>query len=99
MTFQLSRRLVLGVYAILVIIPLIVVLFGSLKTSQELFDSPFLPPTDWQTGNYGRVIGDSGLGTSFLNSVIVTGCSVPLTLFVASLASYATRYVGAVRPY
>jgi raffinose/stachyose/melibiose transport system permease protein len=88
MSYNLSRRVVLGVYAVLVIVPLVVVIFGSFKTSQALFASPFTPPTDWQGGNYSKVVSDSGLGVAFRNSVIVTGLSVPLTLFVASLASY-----------
>jgi raffinose/stachyose/melibiose transport system permease protein len=89
MTYQISRRIVLGVYAVLIVVPLVVVVFGSLKTSQDLFASPFGLPTDPQPANYSKVFVDSGLGTAFRNSVIVTGCSVPLTLFIASLASYA----------
>jgi raffinose/stachyose/melibiose transport system permease protein len=86
--YQLTRRLVLGVYAVLVVVPLVVVVFGSFKTTQDLFSSPFLPPTSWQGGNYSQVLGKSGLGVAFRNSVIVTGCSVPLTLFIASMAAY-----------
>lgn len=88
MTYTLTRRTVLGVYAVLVIVPLLVVVFGSFKTSQDLFASPFAPPTDWQLDNYKTVIGESGLGVAFRNSVVVTALSVPLTLFLASLASY-----------
>ena len=88
MTYNLTRRVVLGIYAVLVIVPLVVVIFGSLKTSQDLFASPFAPPTNWQLDNYTKIVGESGLGVAFRNSVIVTGCSVPLTLFFASLASY-----------
>ena len=108
MTYNLSRRVVLGVYAVLVIVPLVVVIFGSFKTSQDLFASPFTPPTDWQGGNYSKVVKDSGLGVAFRNSVIVTGLSVPLTLFVASLASYgiarttgwkSALLLGRPRPY
>ena len=77
-----------GGYAVLVIVPLVVVIFGSFKTSQDLFASPFAPPTSWQFDNYSKIVGESGLGVAFRNSVIVTGCSVPLTLFIASLASF-----------
>ena len=73
MRYQLTRRAVLAVYAVLVIVPLVVVIFGSFKTSQDLFASPFAPPTNWQNGNYQKVIGESGLGVAFRNSVIVTG--------------------------
>ena len=78
MTYQLTRRAVLGIYAVLVIVPLVVVIFGSFKTSQDLFASPFAPRRSWQFGNYTKIVGESGLGVAFRNSVIVTGCSVPL---------------------
>ena len=89
MRYQLTRRVVLGVYALLVIVPLLVVIFGSLKTSKDLFGSPFGLPTSPQGGNYHTVLSGSGLGVAFRNSVIVTGISVPLTLFLASLAAFA----------
>jgi raffinose/stachyose/melibiose transport system permease protein len=88
MTYRLTRRVILTIYAVLVIVPLLVVIFGSLKTSQALFASPFGLPSDVQWSNYTKIVGESGLGMAFRNSVIVTACSVPLTLFVASLASY-----------
>ena len=67
MTYTLSRRVVLGVYAVLVIVPLVVVIFGSFKTSQALFASPFTPPTDWQGGNSSKGSSDSGLGAACRN--------------------------------
>ncbi|HEX2289259.1 MAG TPA: carbohydrate ABC transporter permease [Pseudonocardiaceae bacterium] len=88
MGYQLGRRTLLIVYAVLVIVPLFVVFSGSLKTTQELFDSPFGLPTSPETGNYGRVLGEQNLGRAFLNSTIVTLISVTLTLFIASLAAY-----------
>ncbi len=95
MSYQATRRTVLGVYAVLVIVPLIVVIFGSFKTSSALFASPFGVPTDWQGGNYTQIVGKSGLGVAFRNSLVVTGLSVPITLFLSSLASFGiTRTSG-----
>lgn len=88
-----GRRAVLAVYAALVVVPLIVVLTGSLKTTPELFANPFGPPTSWQVGNYTAVLGSGDLGTAFVNSAVVTGVSVPLTLLVASLASYGVARI------
>lgn len=88
MGYTLTRRGVLFIYAALVIIPLIVVLSGSFKTTQELFASPFGLPSSLDAKNYSTVVGDNGLGVAFRNSVIVTGLSVPLTLLIGSLASY-----------
>lgn len=86
--FQLGRRTLLTVYALIIAVPLIVVFAGSLKTTQALFASPFGLPTSPQWSNYLTVLGGQTLGRAFVNSAIVTGCSVALTLLVSSLAAY-----------
>lgn len=88
MGYNLTRRAVLLVYAILVIVPMVVVVAGTFKSTQQLFASPFGAPSSLDATNYSTVLGEGGIGTAFRNSVIVTGLSVPLTLFVASLAAY-----------
>lgn len=93
MSHDLGRRTVLAVYAVLVVVPLVVVLFGSFKTTPELFDSPFAPPSSLSVENYVRVLGEQDLGRAFANSTVVTVCSVGLTLFLASLASYGVARI------
>ncbi|MGN6688062.1 MAG: carbohydrate ABC transporter permease [Actinomycetales bacterium] len=88
MTHNLGRRVILAIYALLVAIPLIVVLTGSFKTTKQLFASPFGLPSSLSPHNYGTVLGDADMGRAFLNSVIVTGCAVVLTLAIGSFASY-----------
>lgn len=97
MGFTLTRRTVLFVYAVLIIVPMFVVLAGSFKTTQQLFSAPFGLPTSLDGGNYGKVLGQGGLGGAFRNSAIVTACSVPLTLFVGSLAAYGVARIGGWR--
>ena len=89
MLASLSRRAILAIYAVIIIIPLTVVAFGSFKSTQELFAGPFSLPHSLAPDNFAEVVGGQNLGSSFMNSVIVTGISVPLTLFLASLAGYA----------
>ncbi|MFJ4027217.1 carbohydrate ABC transporter permease [Paenarthrobacter sp. NPDC089989] len=89
MLASISRRAILGIYAIIIIIPLTVVGFGSFKSTQELFEGPFNLPQSLSPANYAEVIGGQDLGSSFWNSVVVTAISVPVTLFIASLAGYA----------
>lgn len=93
MSHDLGRRTVLAVYALLVVVPLVVVLFGSFKTTPELFDSPFAPPSSLSVENYVTVLGEQDLGRAFANSTVVTVCSVGLTLFLASLASYGVARI------
>jgi len=88
MPYQLIRRSVLSTWAVLIVVPLVVVVFGTFKTTPELFSSPFGPPPGLDLTNYSRVLQDADLAGAFRNSVVVTLCSVGLTLFVASLAAF-----------
>ncbi len=88
MLYQLGRRGLLAVYSVLIVVPLLVVLTGSLKTTPQLFSSPFGLPTSPTLSNYHQVLGDGGLLQALANSVIVTGCGVVITLLLASAASF-----------
>lgn len=89
MMYALGRRAVLAVYAVLIVVPLLVVLTGSLKTMDDLFDSPFGIPTNPVWDNYATVLRDQALGHAFVNSTIVTISSVVATVFLCSTAAYA----------
>lgn len=82
------RGIVLAGYAVLIVVPLIVVLSGTFKTTPELFDSPFGLPSSFSFRNYDVVLNEQNLDLAFVNSVVVTCASVALTLFLASLAAY-----------
>src|SRR5690625_7102244 len=88
MMFQLGRRALLLVYSLIIIVPLLVVVFGSVKTQPELFADPFLPTADPQVDNYSNALLNQGIGQAMLNSSIVTATSVTLTLLLGSLAAY-----------
>ena len=83
------RRAVLGVYALLIIVPLAVIAGGSLKTTRELFADPFGLPTDPTLGNYRTVLADQDLLLVVGNSVTVVAVSVPVTLLLGSLVAFA----------
>jgi raffinose/stachyose/melibiose transport system permease protein len=85
---NLNRRAILSVYTLLVAVPLIVVVTGTFKTTQQLFSSPFGLPHSPSLANYRTALGDASMGRAFVNSTIVTCCAVVLTLLVGSLASY-----------
>jgi raffinose/stachyose/melibiose transport system permease protein len=93
MGYQALRRIVLAAYAIAIVIPLTVVLFGTFKDTAQLFANPFAPPSSLPLTNYDVVLTEQNLGRVFLNSVIVTVSSVALTLFIASMAAYAAARI------
>ena len=93
MLANLSRRAILLVYAIIIIVPLTIVIFGSFKTNEELFNKPFNLPESFAPTNYQEVLTGGDLAGAFLNSTIVAIVSVPATLFIASLAAYAVSRI------
>ena len=88
-----SRRALLGVYALLIAVPLLVVVGGSFKTTQDLFAAPFGLPTDPTFDNYVNVLARQNLIRVFGNSTLVVAVSVPATLLLGSLTAYAVARI------
>lgn len=85
-------RFLLSVLAIAIsaicLIPVGWALSLSLKSNSETVSGGFLP-SDPQLGNYPAAWNEFGLGTFFLNSFVVTGASVLVTVMAALAAAYA----------
>lgn len=84
---------ILMAYAGAVILPMVWLLYTSLKSNAEIFASAWAPPAAprWQNFVYAWV--RAGIGRYFLNSVFVTVVSVALILLVSAMAAYAlTRF-------
>jgi len=84
----------LTVYAVIVVYPMVWLLSASLKTSRELFVSPWKLPEVPQWDNFVRVWSKIGIGQCFANSVFVTAISMFFILLIGSMAAYAlARFV------
>jgi raffinose/stachyose/melibiose transport system permease protein len=88
-SWRLGRGAGLAVYALIIVVPLLVVVLGTLKTTQELFQSPLGLPGAPTAQNYATVLADGQITVALRNSVIVTTCVVLLTLALAAAAAYA----------
>jgi alpha-glucoside transport system permease protein len=55
--------------------------------------SPLDPPNQWTLSNYSTVISSDGMGTAFINSLIVTVPSVAIPITIAAFAAYAFAWV------
>jgi ABC-type glycerol-3-phosphate transport system permease component len=81
--------LIVGVYAALVLIPLLIVLSASLDPA----GLPRLIPQSLTAEHYQRILGDPKLLRAAINSVVVAGGSTVLSVLIAALAGYAfSRY-------
>lgn len=74
---------------ILCLYPIVWLFISSFKTNDELLARPWSLPAVPQVENYVNAWTVSGIGHSFINSLIVTAVSLALTLFVSSMASFA----------
>lgn len=86
-------EMIMIAYAIMIILPLINMFVSSLKNTREIFISPYSLPQTLKIENYINVWGTGKFGRYFLNSVIVTGISIGLTLLFGSMAAFGiARY-------
>jgi raffinose/stachyose/melibiose transport system permease protein len=90
-----GRLILLGALlglAVVVIYPMLWMVVSSLKTNTEILSDPFALPASANLSSYGRAI-DRGVGTYFLNSVIVTLASVVFTTLLSAWAAYGLTRV------
>ncbi|GAB3393867.1 carbohydrate ABC transporter permease [Humibacter soli] len=88
-----GRRVVLLVYAVIIIVPLVIVVFGAFKSTQQLFASPFGLPTSPSLKNFDSLFTTANMGVAFVNSVIVTVSTLVITIVVGSLAAYGVARI------
>ncbi|MCZ8523031.1 MULTISPECIES: carbohydrate ABC transporter permease [Paenibacillus] len=81
---------VLTAAAVLQLLPLVWLLFFSLKNNQEVFNLPPLAlPTELRWENYANVWNQGNISRYFINSVWMTVLSVLLTILLASFVTFA----------
>jgi raffinose/stachyose/melibiose transport system permease protein len=76
-------------FAVQTVYPILWMIFGSLKTNDDLFTNVWGPPRVLQWGNYAEAWQIGSLGTRIGNSILVTAGSLALLLLVATPAAYA----------
>ncbi len=80
--------LMFTVFAVLVILPLVWMVFSSLKDNTSFLSEPWALPKTFKVENYAYAIR-YGVGSYFINSVIVTVAAVAGIVFFSALAAYA----------
>ncbi|KIL43045.1 carbohydrate ABC transporter permease [Jeotgalibacillus campisalis] len=89
------KIILLSLFALVIIIPLIAVIFTTFKSTTEVFANILGVPESFRFDNYVSIFVDQPMARYFMNSVIVTLFSVTFTIFFASLIAYAiTRMFG-----
>ncbi|AVT37910.1 carbohydrate ABC transporter permease [Plantactinospora sp. BB1] len=88
-----AAHLFLVGWAALVTVPLLWAVLSSLKTDREILTSPWTVPATPRFDNWARAWGEASIGRYFLNSAIVVGIALVLTMLLGALVAYAlARY-------
>ncbi|RAI98074.1 carbohydrate ABC transporter membrane protein 2 (CUT1 family) [Paenibacillus pabuli] len=74
--------------SLLILLPLVILILGSFKTSAEVLSFSLSLPYKWQFSNYVRVFEEGGLSRAFLNSIWITGISSIINIVASSAASF-----------
>ena len=82
------QYLVLAVVTLIFVVPIVILVFGSLKTSGEMFSFPYTPPNPPQWDNYVQILGMSSFWIMLRNSLIVMLFSTAGVLIICSLAAF-----------
>lgn len=80
--------------SIIYLIPIIMMVLGSLKTSSETLAFDLKLPSKVQWSNYLYVFAKGSILTGYFNSIVMSTCSTALVLLCGSLAGI---YLGRVR--
>lgn len=80
----------LGIFVLGVLLPLLWVLWSSLKTGDRILGSPWELPgtTGFHWENYGKAWSEAGIGHAFVNSLVVTLASLVVLLPISAMAAY-----------
>lgn len=81
--------IILILLAVIYVVPLLWMVSVSLKTNTEIFQNPFNLPEAFRFVNYKVAWTTGKLGIASLNSVIVCGISLVITMLIGSMAAFA----------
>lgn len=85
---RIAIGLFLALFAVTVLLPLVWIIYSSLKSSAEIAASPWGRPTVLHWENFAKAWNDAGIGVNFVNSAIVTVCSLAILLPIGAMAAY-----------
>lgn len=85
---KLLTALGLTLFALTILVPLVWVIITSLKSTQEIFASPWSLPKSPQWNNYGTAWTKEGIGNSFKNTALVAIATLIFLIPIGSMAAY-----------
>lgn len=91
-------HVVLIIWSVIVIGPMLWVLVTSFKTTSAIISAPAALPTSLSPVNYVNAWTTAGIGSSFLNTVVVVASALVIVMLLGAMCSYVLarfRFFGA----
>jgi raffinose/stachyose/melibiose transport system permease protein len=83
-----AQYVVLSFVTLIVVVPIVILIFGSLKTSGEMYSRPYTIPNPPHLENYTWILGKSNFWAMLLNSIYVMLFTTAGVLVICSLAAF-----------
>ena len=85
--------IILWIYAAIVIVPMAWCIISSLKTTKEFYANVWALPSRLSFENFATAWESADIGINVINSIIIVGASMLLTMILSSMVSYiVTKY-------
>lgn len=85
---RLLQYLILSLIVVVLFVPIVILIFGSLKTRGEMYSQPYTLPNPPYWENYSKILGQSTFWRMLLNSLVVMGIVTIGVVFICSLAAF-----------
>ena len=82
------QYLVLIIITLIIVVPIVILFFDSLKTTGEMFLHPYTPPIPPHWENYGQILSSPTFWILLRNSLIVMVATTAGVLIVCSLSAF-----------
>ncbi|WP_343249474.1 carbohydrate ABC transporter permease [Diplocloster hominis] len=86
--WNIGKEIFAWVLSLLILIPIVVILFNALKTSNEAINMSIAPPSELHWENFGEVWRVGNILRSYVNSLIVSVFPVLISVLCASMCAY-----------
>lgn len=86
---QMVKQLICVAMVVIVILPILLTFFASLKTKGDMVaTSPLMPPEDITLENYKEVFGNKYLLIGFKNTLIIMAVSIFFNVLLGTITAY-----------
>jgi raffinose/stachyose/melibiose transport system permease protein len=82
------QYLVLSIVTLIILVPIVIMVFGALKTRGEMFTHPYTPPIPPHWENFGQILTTPSFWNMLRNSLIVTLATTVGVVAASSLAAF-----------